>query len=122
MSEVRQTLSDTDARKESETLLSDCEVSARTDTNNALLAQLAALQQELEKTMAENVQFKAQVVERSSSSTYVNNQLIQIKEEIHNIRKSLIPKLNSIQTSQLQTTTDISSLTDSQLQLTDNVM
>ena len=74
LSEVRQTLSDTHARKKSETLLSDCEVSAHTDTNTALLAQLAALQQELERIKAENVQFKAQVVERSSSSTSVNNQ------------------------------------------------
>ena len=49
LSDVRQTLSDKHARKESETLLSDREVSAHIDTNTALLTQIAALQQELEK-------------------------------------------------------------------------
>ena len=54
LSDMRQTLSDTHARKESETLLSDREVSAHTDKKTALLAQMAALQQELERTKAEN--------------------------------------------------------------------
>ena len=93
---VRQTQSDTHAREESETLLSDRKVSAHTDTNTALLAQVTALQQELERTKAENIKFKAQVVEHSSSSTSVNNQLIQLKEKIRNIMTSFIPKLNSI--------------------------
>ena len=43
VSEVRQTLNETHARKECETLLSDLEASAHTDINSALLAQLAAL-------------------------------------------------------------------------------
>ena len=101
VSKVRQTLSDTHAREVSETLLSDREVSAHTNTNTALLAQISALQQELERTKAENVLFTAQVDEWSSSSTYVNTHLVQLKDEIQNIRTSLIPKLNSIQTSQI---------------------
>ena len=113
LSEVRQTLSDTHARKESETLLSDHKVSAHTDTNTALLAQIAALQQELERTKAKNVKFKVQVVELYSSSTSVNNQLILLKKDVQNLKIGLLPKLNSIQTSQLQTASDITSLTDS---------
>ena len=120
LSDVRQTTSNTLARKESETLLSDCEVSAYIDTNTILLAQIAALQQELETTKAENVKFKAQVVERSSSSTSVNIQLVQLKEEIQNIRTSFIPKMNSIQTSQLNDDADIAILTDSQSLISDN--
>ena len=83
------------------------------NTNTALLAQIVALHQELEKTKAENVQFKAQVVEQSSSSTSVNNQLVQLKEEIQNIMNSFIPKLNSLQTSRLNAASDIASLTNS---------
>ena len=119
---MRQTLSDTHAREVSETLLSDREVSAHTDTNTALLAQLTALQQELERTNAENKKFKAQVGERSSSNTSVNNQLIQLKDEIKNIRTSFIPKLNSIQTSQLNVAVDIESITYSQSQLSGYAM
>ena len=78
VSDVRQTLSEKNAREESETLLSDREVSAHTDTNTALLAQLIALQQELERTKAENIKFKAHVYERSSLSTSINIQLIQL--------------------------------------------
>ena len=122
VSEVRQTLSETHARKESEMLLSDREVSAHTATNTALVAQLAALQQELEKTKAENALFKTHVVERSSSSTSVNIQLIQLKEEIQNIRNNFIPKLNSIQTSQLNATSDITILKYSQSLLSDNAL
>ena len=44
LSEVRQTLGDTHAHKESETLESGREVSAHNDTNTTLLAQIAALQ------------------------------------------------------------------------------
>ena len=113
VSEVRQTQSDTHAREESVTLLSDREVNAHTDTNTALLAQISALQQELERTEAENIKFKAQVVERSSSSTFVNNLLIQLKEVIQNITTSFIPKLNSLQASQINVALDIASLIDS---------
>ena len=120
VSEVRKTLSDTHAREQSETLLSDRKVSAHTDTNTLLLAQISALQQELAQTKAENIIFKAQVVERSSSSTSVNTQLVQLKDEIQNIRTSLIPKLNSLQTSQQQATTDIASISQSQFQQADN--
>ena len=69
-----------------------------------------------------NEKFKAQVVERSSSSTSVNNQLIELKEEIQNIRISFIPKLNSIQTSTLNDASDIASLTDSQSLISDHVL
>ena len=121
LGEVRQTLCDTHAPKMSEALLSDREVSAHTDTNIVLFAQIVALQQELERTKAKNVKFKEKVVEQSSSSTSVNNQLILLKEEIQNIKTSLVPKLNSIQTSQLHSASDITSLTDSQLHISDNV-
>ena len=122
LSDVTQILSETHAREESETLLSDREVSAHTDTNTVLLAQLTSLQQELERTKAENVKFKEQVDERSSSSTYINTQLIQLKEELQNIRTSLIPRLNSIQISQQQAFEDIAHLTESQSQYSDSIL
>ena len=117
LSVVRQTLSDTHAREQSETLMSDREVSAHTNTNTDLLAQIQKLQQELAQTKAENIVFKAQVEERSSSSTSVKTQLEQLKGEIENMRTSLILKLNSIQTSQMNSTDDIASMTDSHSQL-----
>ena len=120
--DVSQTLSETHAREESETLLSDRDVSADIDTKTALLAQLKALQQELERTKAENIKFKAQVNERSSSSTSVNTQLIQLMEELQNIRTSMILRFNSIQTSQQQDSKDISHLTDSQSQYSDSIL
>ena len=56
-SDVSLNLSETDAREQSETLLSDHQVSAHTDTytpNTDLLAQIKQLQQELAQTKAEN--------------------------------------------------------------------
>ena len=53
MSDVRQTLSETDARELSDTLLSDHQVSAHTDTytsNTDLIAQIKKMQQELAQT------------------------------------------------------------------------
>ena len=114
---VRQTPSDTQAREKSETLMSGREVSAHTDTNNVLLAQIQALQQELAQTKAENFVFKAQVDERCSFSTSVNTQLTQLKDEIENIRIILIPRWNSIQTTQMNSSDDIASMTDSHYQL-----
>ena len=77
-SDVSLNLSETAAREQSETLLSDHHMSAHTDTytsNTDLLAQIQKLQQELAQTKAENQIYKAQVEERSSSSTSVQNQL-----------------------------------------------
>ena len=104
----------------SDTLLSDHQVSAHTDTytsNTDLIAQIQTLQQELAHTKDENKIYKAQVEERSSSSTYVKNQLTQLTNEVENIRVSLIPKLNSIQATQMNTTNDIASTTDYHAQL-----
>ena len=76
MSDVRLNMSDTAAREHSETLLSDRQLSAHTDTytsNTDLLKQIKKLQEELAQTKAENQIYKAQVEERSSSSTSVQN-------------------------------------------------
>ena len=70
-SDVRKTLSETDARELSDTLLSDHQVIAHTDTYTDLMAQIQKLQQELAQTKAENQIYKAQVEERSFSSTSV---------------------------------------------------
>ena len=72
--------------------MSDHQVSAHTDINIFLLAQIHQLQQLLAQTKAENIIYKAQVEERSSSSTFVQNQLNQPKSEIENMRTSIIPK------------------------------
>ena len=86
-------------------------MSAHTDTNTEnLLAQIAALKEQLAQSQAEKEHFKAQVVERSSSSTSVNNQLTFIRNDIIDFKNSVIPKLNSIQESQLLTAADISNL------------
>ena len=77
MSDTLLNLSETVARKPSETLISDREQSAHTDTytpntqNTELLEQIKQLQAELAQTKAENQIYKAQVEERSSSSTSV---------------------------------------------------
>ena len=93
-------------------------MSAHTDTytsNTDLMTQIQKLQRELAQTKDENKIYKAQVEERSSSSTSVKNQLTQLTNEVVNIRVSLIPRLNSIQATQMNTTDDITSTTDSQL-------
>ena len=120
MSDVSLNLRETVAREQSETLLSDRELSAHTDTytlNTDLLEQIRKLQEELAQTKAENKIYKAQVEERSSSSTSVQNQLNQLKTEVENIRVGLIPKLNSIQETQMNQADDIASTLDSHAQL-----
>ena len=120
MSDVRLNLSETAARDHSEILLSDHQLSAHTDTytpNTELLAQIKKLQQELAQTKAENQMYKAQVEERSSSSTSVQNQLTQLTNEVENIRVSLIPRLNSIQGTQMIQAEDIANMTDSHAEM-----
>ena len=117
LSVVRKTPSDTHAREQSETLMSGREVSAHTDTNTDLLAQIQKLQQELAQTKPENIVYKEQVEERSSSSTSVKTQLTQLNDKIENMRISLIPRLNTIETSQMNSANDIASMTDSHSQL-----
>ena len=123
MSDTILNLSETVAREPSETLMSDREQSAHTDTytpniqNTELLEQIKQLQAELAQTKAENQIYKAQVEERSSSSTSVQNQLFQLKTEVENIRVSLIPRLNSIQETQMNQADDIASTLDSHAQL-----
>ena len=120
MSDVRINLSETDAREHSETLLSDRELSAHTDTytpNTNLLEQIRKLQEELAQTKAKNQIYKAQVEERSSFSTSVQNQLNQLKNEVENFRISLIPRLNSIQEIQINQAEDIANTVDSHAQL-----
>ena len=119
-SETPLNMSETVAREQSETLLSDRELSAHTDTytlNTDLLEQIRKLQEELAKTKAENQLYKAQVEERSSSSTSVQNQLNQLKTEVENIRLTLTPKLNSIQETQMHQADDIASTLDSHAKL-----
>ena len=120
MSDTLLYLSETDAREPSETLMSDRDPSAHTDTytqNTELLEQIKKLKAELAQTKAENQIYKAQVEERSSSSTSVQNQLNQLKTEVENFRVGLIPKLNSIQETQVNQADDISSTLDSHAQL-----
>ena len=120
MSDVSLNLRETAAREQSETLLSDRQLSAHTDTyttNTELLEQIKKLQEELAQTKDENQMYKAQVEERSSSSTSVQNQLNQLKNELENIRVSLIPRLNSIQETQMNQAEDIASTVDSHAQL-----
>ena len=119
-SDVSLNMSEIDAREQSETFLSNRQLSAHTDTytpNTDLLAQIKQLQHELAQTKAENQIYKAQVEERSSSSTSVQNQLKHLTNEVENIRVSLIPNLNSIQATQMNQADDIASTTDSHAQL-----
>ena len=62
--------------------MSDRKVSAHNDTYTALFTQMLPCNKKLERTTADNVIFKEQVVEQSSSSTSVNNQLILLNKEI----------------------------------------
>ena len=123
MSDVRLNLSETDAREQSETLLSDREMSAHTDTytlntqNTELLEQIKKLQAELAQTKADNQIYNAQVEERSSFSTSVQNQLNQLKNEVENFRIGLIPRLNSIQEVQMNQAEDIANTINSHAQL-----
>ncbi|KAK1387455.1 hypothetical protein POM88_015633 [Heracleum sosnowskyi] len=116
----RQTPSDTQARELSETPLREIEVSAHTDTNTALLLnQLAALQKQLQETQAENNLLKTQMVAQSSTS--VSNQLGTIKDDLEGLKSTLLPKLNSIQQSQVLVASDISDLTTSNAQISESV-
>ena len=119
-SDVSLNLSETDAHEKSETLSSDRQLSAHTDTytsNTELLAQIKQLQQKLAQTKAENQIYKAQVEEWSLSSISVQNQLKHLMNEVENISVSLIPKLNSIQATEINQADDIASTTDSHAQL-----
>ncbi|KAK1401444.1 hypothetical protein POM88_001049 [Heracleum sosnowskyi] len=78
--DMSQTPSDTQARELSETPLRAIEVSAHTDTNTALLKQLADIQRKLQDTQAENTLLKAQVVAQSTTS--VSNQLGTVKDDL----------------------------------------
>ncbi|KAK1356704.1 hypothetical protein POM88_049960 [Heracleum sosnowskyi] len=91
----RQTRSDTQARELSETPLREIE--------------------------AENNILKAQVVERSSSSTSVTNQLGTIKDDLEGLKGTLLPKLNAIQQSQVLVASDISDLTMSNVHISESV-
>ena len=103
--------------------MSDREQSAHTDTytpntqNTELLDQIKKLQAELAQTKAENQIYKAHMEERSSSSTSVQNQLNQLKNEVENFRIGLIPRLNSIQEIQMNQAEDIANTIDSHAQL-----
>ncbi|KAK1357800.1 hypothetical protein POM88_051056 [Heracleum sosnowskyi] len=117
-----QTWSETQARELSETPLREIEVSAHIDTNTAsLLAQIDALQKQLSETQAEKEILQAQVVERSSSSTSITNQLGIIKDDVEGLKISLLPKLNAIQQSQILVASNISGLSDSNAQIADSV-
>ncbi|KAL8155324.1 hypothetical protein AgCh_000633 [Apium graveolens] len=89
----------------------DIQVSAHTDTNTEnLLARIGTLKEQLAKSQAEAQTFKAQVVEWSSSSTSINNQLAFIRNDISDLKTTMIPKLNSIQESPTLSVEDISNL------------
>ncbi|KAK1397586.1 hypothetical protein POM88_007449 [Heracleum sosnowskyi] len=117
--DMNQTPSETQARELSETPLRAIEVSAHTDTNTALLNQLADLQRKLQETQAENNLLKAQVVAQSTTS--VSNQLGTVKDDLEGLKNNLLPRLNSIQQSQVLVASDISDLTTSNAQISESV-
>ncbi|KAK1388074.1 hypothetical protein POM88_016252 [Heracleum sosnowskyi] len=118
----RQKQSDTQAREQSETPSREIEMSAHNDTYTAsLLAQIAGLQKQLQQTQDEKDIIKAQVVERSSSSTSVTNQLGTIKDEIEGLKTTLIPRMNAIQESQVLVASDISEIITSNAEITESV-
>ncbi|KAK1392928.1 hypothetical protein POM88_011984 [Heracleum sosnowskyi] len=118
----RQTQSDTQAREQSETPSREIEMSAHNDTYTAsLLAQIAGLQKQLQQTQAEKYILKAQVVERSSSSTSVTNQLGTIKDEIEGLKTTLVPMMNAIQESQVLVASDISEFITSNTEIIESV-
>ncbi|KAK1394240.1 hypothetical protein POM88_013296 [Heracleum sosnowskyi] len=117
--DMNQTPSETQARELSETPLRAIEVSAHTDTNTALLNQLVDLQRKLQETQAENNLLKAQVVAQSTTS--VSNQLGTVKDDLEGLKNNLLPKLNSIQQSQVLVASDISDLTTSNAQISESV-
>ncbi|KAK1397204.1 hypothetical protein POM88_007067 [Heracleum sosnowskyi] len=118
--DMSQIQSDTQARELSETPLRAIEVSAHTDTNTAfLLNQLDDLQKKLRETQAENNLLKAQVVAQSSTS--VSNQLGTVKDDLQGLKNNLLPRLNSIQQSQVLVASDISDLTTSNAQISESV-
>ncbi|KAK1380704.1 hypothetical protein POM88_027448 [Heracleum sosnowskyi] len=117
--DMSQTPSETQARELSETPLRAIEVSAHTDTNTALLKQLADLQKKLQETQAENTILKAQVVAQSTTS--VSNQMGTVKDDLQGLKDNLLPKLNSIQQSQVLVASDISDLTMSNAQISESV-
>ncbi|KAK1394679.1 hypothetical protein POM88_013735 [Heracleum sosnowskyi] len=118
----RQTQSDTQAREQSETPSREIEMSAHNDTYTAsLLAQIAGLQKQLQETQDEKDILKAQVVERSFSSTSITNQMGTIKDEIEGLKTTLLPKMNAIQESQVLVASDISEIITSNIEITESV-
>ena len=115
LSDVRQTQSETPARELSDKQLSVSEERAPTDTyslthtldQSALLAQIASLQAQLQQVQAEKTILQAQVAERSSSSTSVNNQLQILQADIQGLKSVVVPKLNSLQESQNQSSSTV---------------
>ncbi|KAK1390320.1 hypothetical protein POM88_018498 [Heracleum sosnowskyi] len=108
---VSKTQSETQAREVSETPSKEIEMSAHNDTYTAsLLAQIANLQKQLQESQAEKDILKAQVVERSTSSTSVTNQLGSMRDELEGVKVTLVPKMNAIQESQVLMASDMSEL------------
>ena len=115
LSDVRKTQSDTPARELSDKHLSESQERAPTDTyslthtldQNALLAQIASLQAQLQQAQAEKTLLQAQVAERSSSSTSVNNQVQILQADIQGLKSIVVPKLNSLQESQNQSSSTV---------------
>ena len=111
----------TAAREQSETLMSARQLSAHTDTYT-LNTETPRSNQETARgnwlrLKLKIISIKHKWKERSSSSTSVQNQLAQLKDELENIRVSLIPKLNSIQATQMNQAEHIASTIDSHAQL-----
>ncbi|KAK1397067.1 hypothetical protein POM88_006930 [Heracleum sosnowskyi] len=88
----------------------------RSDTQARELSETPLREIEAEKEI-----LKAQVVERSSSSTSVTNQLGMIKDDIEGLKTSLLPKINAVQQSQVLVASDISDLTTSNAQISESV-
>ena len=106
ISDVRHKQSDTHARELSETLLREHQGSAHTDTNtNALLHEIAALKEQLNKVNAEKEMFKAQVDRLSSTS--VQNQLAILRNDVQELRSLTILKTNSLHHSNTLATEDL---------------
>ncbi|KAK1403702.1 hypothetical protein POM88_003307 [Heracleum sosnowskyi] len=113
-----QTLSETHSRESSETPTRELQLSAHTDINTGLLlAKIVDLEKSLRESQAEKEFFRAQVVERSFSSTSVNNQLGMLRFDVDNLKLSLFPKMNPIQASNLQVTSVLSDLRTSQREI-----
>ncbi|KAK1363598.1 hypothetical protein POM88_039159 [Heracleum sosnowskyi] len=92
------------------------ESQTQSDTQKHEMSETPLREIEVEKDI-----LKAQVVERSSSSTSVTNQLGTIKDEIEGLKVTLLPKMNDIQESHVLVASDISELTNSNAEITESV-